>query len=120
SEADVHDMLESRDLIAIGSKADEVRRRLHGARTTFVRVFEIHVDAPPFAVTAGESAGEFRIVGRPASLEAAVACVRTAVSLAGGVPVTGFSLADVAQLGAGSSLDLTRWGVRVRGARAIA
>lgn len=120
SEADVHDMLESRDLIAIGAKADEVRRRLHGARTTFVRVFEIHVDAPPSSVPAGTSAGEFRIVGRPTSLETAVACVRTAVSLADGVPVTGFSLADVAQIGDGSSLALTCRALRDAGLDAIA
>jgi hypothetical protein len=120
SEADVHDILESRDLIAIGSRADEVRRRLHGARTTFVRVFEIHVDAPPSAVPAGTSAGEFRIVGRPASLDAAVACVRTAMSLAEGVPVTGFSLADVAQIGDASSLALTCRALRAAGLEAIA
>jgi hypothetical protein len=41
-------------------------RRMHGARTTFVRVFETHVDAPPPARPSGLAAGEFRIVGRPA------------------------------------------------------
>jgi aminodeoxyfutalosine synthase len=102
SESDVQEMLESRDLIAIGVRADDVRRRLHGARTTFVRVFEIHVDAPPSAIPGATSAGEFRIVGRPASLDAAVEAVRAAVRLSAGVPVTGFSVADLLALTASS------------------
>jgi hypothetical protein len=88
-------LLESPDLLAIGMRADEVRRQMHGARTTFVRVFEIHVDAVPEALPARLSAGEFRIIGSPASLPTATAAVSAAVALAGGVPVTGFSLDGV-------------------------
>ncbi len=40
-------LLSTRDLIAVGVQGDDVRRRMHGARTTFVRVFEVHVDALP-------------------------------------------------------------------------
>ena len=39
-------LLETPDLIAVGVAGDEVRRRMHGTKTTFVRVFEVHVDAP--------------------------------------------------------------------------
>lgn len=92
-------ILDSPDLIAIGVRADDVRREMHGSRTTFVRVFEIHVDAAPAALPSRVSAGEFRIVGRPASAEAAVAAVRAAATHANGVPVTGFSLADLHALG---------------------
>ncbi len=88
-------LLATRDLIAVGVQGDDVRRRMHGARTTFVRVFEVHVDAPVPARPAGLSAGEFRIVGRPASEAAATAAVRAAAALAAGAPVTGFSLADL-------------------------
>ncbi|MEN3339743.1 MAG: aminodeoxyfutalosine synthase [Acidobacteriota bacterium] len=88
-------ILESPDLIAIGVRADDVRRAMHGTRTTFVRVYEIHVDAVPASLPARVSAGEFRIVGRPMSADAAVTAVRAAVTLAGSVPVTGFSLADL-------------------------
>jgi hypothetical protein len=109
TESDVQEMLDSRDLIAIGVRADDIRRRLHGVRTTFVRVFEIHVDAPPASRPAATSAGEFRIVGRPSTLDAAIAAVRAAVLLAGGVPVTGFSLADLLALdGAASLADACR------------
>jgi hypothetical protein len=119
SESDVQELLESRDLIAIGVRADDVRKRMHGVRTTFVRVFEIHVDSPPSALPAGTSAGEFRIAGRPASLEAAVEAVRAAAGLSGGVPVTGFSLADLVALHASSFADNCR-ALRDAGLEAIA
>ena len=91
-------LLETPDLIAVGVAGDEVRRRLHGTRTTFVRVFEVHVDAPLQARPPRVSAGEFRIVGRPSTLDAAVAAVRATVALAASVPVTGFSVADLVAL----------------------
>ena len=90
-------LLETPDLIAVGAIADDVRRRLHGAQTTFVRVFEVHVDAPAGGLAAAHHAlARFRIVGTPSSLEtaiAAVTCRRRARR--GDVPVTGFSLADL-------------------------
>ena len=82
-------------LVDVGVQGDDVRRRMHGARTTFVRVFEVHVDAPVPARPAGLSAGEVRIVGRPASEAAATGAVRAAAALADGAPLTGFSLSDL-------------------------
>jgi aminodeoxyfutalosine synthase len=82
-------------LVDVGVQGDDVRRRMHGARTTFVRVFEVHVDAPVPARPPGLSAGEVRIIGRPASEAAATGAVRAAVALAEGAPLTGFSLADL-------------------------
>jgi hypothetical protein len=120
TESDAQEMLASPDLLAIGVRADEVRRRLHGARTTFVRVFELHVDAVPASVPPKTSAGEFRIVGRPASLDVAAAAVRAAVNLAGGVPVTGFSLADLLALAGPSSLTNACRSLRDAGLQAIA
>lgn len=92
-------ILDTPDLIAVGVAGDEVRRGRHGARTTFVRVFEIHVDAPPHALPAGTRAGEIRIVGAPKSLAAAVAAVQAALAIANGVPVTGFAVTDLLTLG---------------------
>ena len=90
SELEAQELLESKNLITIGMKADEVRRRLHGARTTFVRVFEIHVDAPVATLPPRTSAGEFRIVGTPASLDVAIDAVRSAKALAGDCAVDRF------------------------------
>lgn len=95
----------SHDIIAIGVSADEARRQRHGARTTFVRVAD--VDAAPGApIAIPPSAGEVRIVGSPASLDAAVQRVREVVAVAGKTPVSGFSLADLEQLAASTQTPL--------------
>jgi aminodeoxyfutalosine synthase len=88
----------SHDLIRIGSMADQTRRRLHGARTTFVRVFEMHVDVPPAALPAGIQAGELRIVGAPASIDEACAAIEAARRLDGNTVMSGFVLSDIARL----------------------
>src|SRR5262245_268800 len=94
--------VEETNLIAFGARGDEERRRRHGVKTTFVRVFEVHVDAVPAAMPTGVTAGEVRIVGTPASIAAAIAAVKAAISAAGRVPVTAFSLGDLFDLGGGS------------------
>jgi aminodeoxyfutalosine synthase len=120
SEAEAQDLFESKDLINIGMRADEVRRTLHGSRTTFVRVFEVHVEAPPASLPPRTSAGEFRVVGSPRTLEAAIAAVRSARSLAGDVPLTGFSLADLATLEGARSLGDTLRVLRGEGLEGVA
>jgi CofH/MqnC-like protein len=104
SEIEARELSEGKNLITIGVKADEVRRRLHGARTTFVRVFEIHVDAPVMTLPPRTSAGEFRITGSPKSLQAAAEAVRRAKVLAGNVPLTGFSIGELVHFEGASSL----------------
>jgi hypothetical protein len=99
-------LLAGGDILAIGARGDEERRRRHGARTTFVRVFEVHVDAVPEALPAAASAGEIRVIGRPQSVDAAVAGVSRALALAAGTPVTAFSLADLVELAAGRLPDV--------------
>jgi aminodeoxyfutalosine synthase len=93
------------DILTIGMMADEVRRRLHGTRTTFVRVADVPAD--PGAATAWPpAAGEVRIVGTPASRKAAVDRVREVSALAKGTAVSGFSLAGLEQLAAGERITL--------------
>jgi aminodeoxyfutalosine synthase len=92
-------LTESRDLIAVGMMADDVRRRLHGVQTTFVRVFEVHVDSPPTSFPSSLSAGEIRIVGQPRSVDQAVSIVTTLRALAGDTPLTGFSIESLSRLG---------------------
>ena len=91
-------LLDTPDLIAAGVAGDDVRRRMHGRRTRFNRVFEIHVAAPPQAVPPRTHAGEFRLVGRAASVNALLASARDAVTLAAGVPVTIGSMAELTPL----------------------
>lgn len=115
-------LFEAPDLIAVGSLGDGARRRRHGTRTTFVRVFEVHVDAAPAVLPPGTSAGEFRIVGRPQSLASALAAVRAVAALAAGAPVTGFTLHDLHALAAAEArpFDEIVAGLRDAGLDAIA
>jgi aminodeoxyfutalosine synthase len=62
-------------------------------------VFEVHVDATPASLPPRTDAGEFRLVGAPASLDAAIAAVRAAVALANGRPLTGFTVDALETLG---------------------
>jgi aminodeoxyfutalosine synthase len=100
-------LLSTRDLIAVGVQGDDVRRRMHGARTTFVRVFDVHVEAVPDTLPPSIAAGEFRLVGRPASVEAVCTAVDAVAALVEGLaqdrnalswPTSGFSLSDVRAL----------------------
>ncbi len=90
---DEHDALcASADLLALGMAADEVRRRKHGRRMTFVRVAELDVTAAADGIAVPPSAGEIRLTGQPADWSAAESMIRLVVDAAGGrVPVTGFS-----------------------------
>lgn len=110
------------DIIEIGVLADGVRRERHGARTTFVRVFEMHVDAPAAALPAGASAGEIRIVGRPTDVHAAVSAVRAGAAAAQGrAPVTGFALSDLVALAGGiPGLEALSRQLREAGLQAVA
>ncbi len=119
---EAHAILGSHDLIAIGARADEERRRRHGTRTTFVRVFEVHGDAVPEALPPSIEAGEIRITGQPRSVEDAVAVVTRAMGLAGSIPLTAFSVLDLFELAQGSNAafrDLLS-GLRAAGLRTIA
>jgi hypothetical protein len=71
----------------------------------------VHANAMPATIPAGAAAGEFRVTGKPASAEDAVAAVKAALVAAGSVPVTAFSLADLFELGGhviGGLVELTK------------
>jgi aminodeoxyfutalosine synthase len=109
-------ILTERNLIAVGARGDEARRRRHGPRTTFVRVFEVHSDAIPGALPVSASAGEIRVIGKPLSVASAIAAVTTARALAGPTPVSAYSLADLSELAGGSPLGLADLLTRLAGA----
>jgi aminodeoxyfutalosine synthase len=85
--------------------ADEIRRQRHGTRTTFVRVVDVPA-APGAPIPVVPSAGEIRIVGAPASRDAAVQRIAEVVAAAGTTPVSGFSLSDLEQLAATERVPL--------------
>jgi aminodeoxyfutalosine synthase len=104
SDAEIASLADTHDIIAIGMRADEVRRRLHGDSTTFVRVATLPADAGPSSWPS--AAGEIRIVGTPSGRSAAIDRVSAVASAAHGIPVSGFSLADLEQLAARESTTL--------------
>jgi CofH/MqnC C-terminal region len=101
-------ILSTRNLIDVGVQADDVRRHMHGVRTTFVRVLKIEIEdgLASVAVDSTAAVGEFRLVGRPPSAAVAVAVTQMVAEIAKvhgahaktTPPVNGFSLADVRQL----------------------
>ena len=114
--SDAEAILADRNVIAVGARGDDERRRRHGTRTSFVRVLEIHTDAIPAALPSALSAGEIRVTGKPPSVAAAIASVRAARAIAGPIPVTAYSLADLLELAGGEVASLTDLGARLAAA----
>ncbi len=115
-------LVASHDLVTIGMIADGCRRRRHGRRATFVRVarYPLGPQAPADAVP--DPAREVRIEGAPPSVAAAVETVRALAPLTAGRPLTGFSLADLADLAAreGAALADVARRLREAGLEAVA
>jgi len=84
----------SADILPAGMLADALKRRLHGAAVTFLRVATCPFDRS-FADAVPPAAGEVRISGAPETLDIAAAAVGSARAVAGARTVTGFSWADV-------------------------
>jgi aminodeoxyfutalosine synthase len=93
------------DIISLGMRADDARRARHGAATTFVRVADVAAE-PGQSIFIPPAAGEIRIVGAPATRSAAAARVAEVAAAANGVPVSGFSLADLEELAARERITL--------------
>lgn len=89
-------ILDTTDLIALGMLAEAARRRRHGDRVTFVRVHDIRLDqAAGWNGDVPDAAGEIRISGTPSDRRRTIGFVRQVAARCPGVPLTGFSLADL-------------------------
>lgn len=104
--ADVTTLAAATDILSLGALADDVRRRRHGATTTFVRVHVLEASAPETWTPPPAEAREVRLEG-PLPLVAGerdgtgrvVELVRRAWALAGALPLRGFVLAELIALG---------------------
>jgi hypothetical protein len=83
------------DLVSVGVLGEMARRAASGDTITFCRVTPVMGDDSSFEI--GE-AGEVRLIGVPASLKDARRRVQAVTTAAAGLPVTGFSLADLLEL----------------------
>ena len=95
-------LAETPDILQLGMLADTVRRRIHGAQVTYVRVALCPFDKP-FTDAVPLAAREVRVTGTPDSLEIAATAVETARAVAGQRTVSAFSWLDVERLAAGAS-----------------
>ena len=89
-------VIASTDVISIGALADRFRQSLHGRIVTFVRVQPLPIAPAAPVARVEEAAGELRLTGAPAAAADAVAAVERGVAVAGGRPVTGFVLNELA------------------------
>jgi hypothetical protein len=87
----------STDLVTVGMIATDARARVAGEEATFVRVAEVSVAATMPDGWPAE-AGEVRLVGRPATAEAAIAKAWAVRERAGATPVTAYTLTDLIDL----------------------
>jgi hypothetical protein len=101
------------DLPSVGALGELARKARHGERVTFVRVCEV-----PAGTTLKDigDAGEVRLTGAAASADDAVAQVARVAGLAGGVPLTGFSIADLLRLAHGDIAVVAQLSERLRNA----
>jgi aminodeoxyfutalosine synthase len=105
SDLELATLAASHDIISLGMLADGERRRRHGLRTTFVRVVTVSAN-PDDPLPLFPAAGELRIQGTPASRVTAVERVRQVAAVSGGIPLSGYSLADLEQLAAREGVTL--------------
>jgi hypothetical protein len=101
--AEAERVLACPDLISVGVIGEAARKAHRGDRVTYGRVLVLTDGLPP---ASGWTAGEVRLIGRPATTDEAVAWVQRAKTVAGTVPLTGFSVADLVDLAGGDHLAL--------------
>jgi aminodeoxyfutalosine synthase len=100
---EITELAATNDILSLGMLADVVRRRLHGAQVTYLRVEAWGFDrAPGDAIS--PAAREIRITGVPETFDAAVSAIEAAKAVAGERTVAGFSWPDVERLAANSSM----------------
>jgi aminodeoxyfutalosine synthase len=118
SPEEIRELATTPDILSLGMLADTVRRRMHGARATFLRVADVPFDAAEMNIAA--AAREVRLTGAPVDLEVAVASAGNATRAGAGRTLSGFAWADVARWGASGSVDRVLARLKEAGLDAIA
>jgi aminodeoxyfutalosine synthase len=107
SASEITAVVDAPDILPLGMLADALRRRLRGTRVTYIRVAGRTLDQswtgelPP-------AAREVRITGAPATLDAALAAVRSAKAAAGDRVVSGFSWSGIDRVASASGIGVSR------------
>lgn len=88
-------LFDTRDILALGMAADELRRRRHGARVTFGRVADLQLATLGEEPALPPAAGEVRLLGDLTDVDAALRAIGRVAAAAGDVPVSGFALSEI-------------------------
>jgi aminodeoxyfutalosine synthase len=116
---DLAQLSASPDILQLGMLADTVRRRIHGAQVTYVRVALCPFDTPLTAAVPLH-AREVRLTGRPETLDVATTAVEAARAVAGERTVSAFSWLDVERLAGSRGVTGVLDGLRSAGLDALA
>jgi len=116
--AEAERLLTAPDLISVGVLGEQARKVRSGDRVSYGRVAIV----PPGKSPEVGEAGEVRLSGRVLSLDDGLTRVREAVKLAGDLPLTGFSLADLLEIAGSDHLALAEIAraLRAEGLEAVA
>ena len=117
--AELAQLAASPDILQLGMLADTVRRRVHGAQVTYLRVALCPFDKP-FVDCVPPAAREVRITGNPDALDVAVTAVEAARAVAGDRTVSAYSWLDIDRLAGGMSVSTVLERLRAAGLDAIA
>jgi aminodeoxyfutalosine synthase len=104
----------STDILGLAMLADDLRRRLHGTATTFVRVADVPLQAADAVPAIPAAAREVRVQGAEGFRGDLFDALRAVVKAAGHVPVTACSLADLETLARESARSLVEIGSAIR------
>jgi aminodeoxyfutalosine synthase len=102
SAVEIQELATTPDILPLGMLADTVRRRRHGARTTFLRVAMCPLDSQ-FTDTVPSRAQEIRLTGAPDHVADAVSAISRARSAGDGRTVSALSWSDIERLASGSN-----------------
>ena len=115
SPAEIQELASTPDILALGMLGDALRRRLHGATATYLRVATLPFDASLTAAVP-PAAREVRLTGVPGTLAIAESAVISARSVAGTRTVSGFRWSALQGLAAGEGAPIARVLTMLRGA----
>ena len=105
--AELAELAAAPDILPLGMLAEAVRRRLHGAQVTYLRVASCAFDQP-FTDAIPPAAREVRITGTPGTLDVAVTAVERAKAVAGDRIVSGFTWGDIDRMASAGGVPVSR------------
>lgn len=99
---EVRDLATTPDILSLGMLADALRRRLHAARATYLRVAECGIDSGIDEAGLGK-AREVRLTGSPAQLADAIRIIEQ-VKSRGDYTVSALTWSDIERLASGDNV----------------